>query len=153
MAQNMQGVRIKFAVRGESIRKETCFELSNVNSILVFILHQFCDVWLCYIFVTFSHGGMWFLELLNWFRFILERGVLLQEHIVIGTPGTAVDWSTRFKAIDLKKLVVFVLDEADVMIDQQGHHDQSIRIQQYVIILCTLQWQFQDLVRGDEMNS
>lgn len=86
MAQNMQGVRIKFAVRGENI----------------------------------------------------QRGALLQDHIVIGTPGTAVDWSTRFRAIDLKKIVVFVLDEADVMIDQQGHHDQSIRIQQCLSKECQI---------------
>ena len=31
-----------------------------------------------------------------------------------------------FKMIDLKKVNVFVLYEADVMIDTQGHQDQSI---------------------------
>jgi len=57
------------------------------------------------------------------------KGQKLTDHIVIGTPGTLLDWCTRFKMIDLKKINVFVLDEADVMIDTQGHQDQSIRVQ------------------------
>ncbi|XP_071380498.1 ATP-dependent RNA helicase DDX19A isoform X1 [Centroberyx affinis] len=59
----------------------------------------------------------------------MERGTKLQEQIVIGTPGTVLDWCTKFKIIDPKKISVFVLDEADVMIATQGHQDQSIRIQ------------------------
>jgi superfamily II DNA/RNA helicase len=53
----------------------------------------------------------------------------LQEQIVIGTPGTMLDWCIKFKFIDPKMIKVFVLDEADVMIATQGHQDQSIRIQ------------------------
>lgn len=56
----------------------------------------------------------------------------LQEQIVIGTPGTMLDWCSKFKFIDPKKIKVFVLDEADVMIATQGHQDQSIRIQRSV---------------------
>lgn len=48
---------------------------------------------------------------------------------MIGTPGTMSDWLTKKKVIDPKKVRVFVLDEADVMIGMQGHQDQSIRIQ------------------------
>ena len=48
---------------------------------------------------------------------------------MIGTPGTVLDWGIKLRVIDLKKVRVFVLDEADVMIDTQGHQDQSIRIQ------------------------
>ncbi|ELT87428.1 hypothetical protein CAPTEDRAFT_209158 [Capitella teleta] len=59
----------------------------------------------------------------------LTRGQLIDPHIVIGTPGTVLDWSTKFKVFDLKKIRVFVLDEADVMIATQGHQDQSIRVQ------------------------
>lgn len=59
----------------------------------------------------------------------VQRGMKLQEQIVIGTPGTMLDWCTKFKFIDPKKIKVFVLDEADVMIATQGHQDQSIRIQ------------------------
>uniref|UniRef100_A0A8C6TZK3 RNA helicase n=1 Tax=Neogobius melanostomus TaxID=47308 RepID=A0A8C6TZK3_9GOBI len=57
------------------------------------------------------------------------RGVVLEEQIVVGTPGTLMDWCIKFKVIDPKKISVFVLDEADVMIATQGHQDQSIRIQ------------------------
>lgn len=59
---------------------------------------------------------------------IVERGNKLQEQIVIGTPGTVLDWCTKYKLIDPKKINMFVLDEADVMIATQGHRDQSIRI-------------------------
>ena len=47
--------------------------------------------------------------------------------ICAGTPGKALDWSLKFRFLDLKKISVFVLDEADVMIATQGHQDQSIR--------------------------
>lgn len=57
------------------------------------------------------------------------RGIVLEEQIVIGTPGTLLDWCTKLKVLDPKKITVFVLDEADVMIATQGHQDQSIRIQ------------------------
>lgn len=59
----------------------------------------------------------------------MQRGIKLQEQIVIGTPGTMLDWCTKLKFIDPKKIKVFVLDEADVMIATQGHQDHSIRIQ------------------------
>ncbi|XP_072552956.1 ATP-dependent RNA helicase DDX19A [Salminus brasiliensis] len=59
----------------------------------------------------------------------MERGSKIQEQIVIGTPGTVLDWFIKFKLMDPKKIRVFVLDEADVMIATQGHQDQSIRIQ------------------------
>lgn len=58
----------------------------------------------------------------------LDRGTKLTEQIVVGTPGTMLDWAQKFKFFDMKKIKVFVLDEADVMIDTQGHHDQSIRL-------------------------
>lgn len=59
----------------------------------------------------------------------VQRGTQLQEQVVVGTPGTMLDWCLKFKFIDPKKIKVFVLDEADVMIATQGHQDQSIRIQ------------------------
>lgn len=59
----------------------------------------------------------------------VERGQKTSEQIVIGTPGTVLDWCSKLKFIDPKKIKVFVLDEADVMIATQGHQDQSIRIQ------------------------
>lgn len=57
-----------------------------------------------------------------------KRGAMLEEQIVIGTPGTLLDWCIKYKVIDPKKIIVMVLDEADVMIATQGHQDQSIRI-------------------------
>jgi superfamily II DNA/RNA helicase len=39
---------------------------------------------------------------------------------VIGTPGTVEDWCRKMKIIDLKKLRMFVIDEADVMISLPG---------------------------------
>lgn len=58
----------------------------------------------------------------------ISQGTKLTEHIIIGTPGKIMDWGLKFRAFDLKKIRVFVLDEADVMIATQGHHDQCIRI-------------------------
>lgn len=60
---------------------------------------------------------------------MVQRNTELHEQVIIGTPGTAFDWSCpRVNVFSLKKLKVFVLDEADVMIDQQGHQDICIRI-------------------------
>jgi superfamily II DNA/RNA helicase len=62
----------------------------------------------------------------------VERGQELNAQVIIGTPGTAFDWSSpRVNCYSLKKLKVFILDEADVMIDQQGHQDICIRIVKY----------------------
>ncbi|KAM0733862.1 DEAD-box helicase Dbp80 [Formica fusca] len=52
----------------------------------------------------------------------------ITEHIIIGTPGKVLDWGHKFKYFDLRRISVFVLDEADVMIATQGHQDQCIRI-------------------------
>ncbi len=38
-------------------------------------------------------------------------------------------WHICTQVVDPSKIVMFVLDEADVMIDQQGQQDQTIRIQ------------------------
>uniref|UniRef100_A0A0K2T7Y8 RNA helicase n=1 Tax=Lepeophtheirus salmonis TaxID=72036 RepID=A0A0K2T7Y8_LEPSM len=59
----------------------------------------------------------------------IPRGSKITDHIIIGTPGKTMDWAIKFKFFDIKKVKVFVLDEADVMIAMQGHQDQSIRIQ------------------------
>lgn len=67
--------------------------------------------------------------------YTVERGQKISEQIVIGTPGTVLDWCSKLKFIDPKKIRVFVLDEADVMIATQGHQDQSIRIQRYSLPL------------------
>lgn len=66
------------------------------------------------------------------------RGEQLEDHIIIGTPGTVMDWCQRYKALPLEKLKVFVLDEADVMISMQGHQDQSTRIQKRLSSTCQM---------------
>ncbi|XP_035229538.1 ATP-dependent RNA helicase DDX19A-like [Stegodyphus dumicola] len=59
---------------------------------------------------------------------VLQRGEKITAHFMIGTPGKVYDWAMRYKFFDLRKIKVFVLDEADVMISTQGYQDQSIRI-------------------------
>jgi len=68
----------------------------------------------------------------------LPRGTKITDHIIIGTPGKVLDWSIKFKFFDLKKITVFVLDEADVMIATQGHQDQSIRIHKNLSPSCQM---------------
>lgn len=67
--------------------------------------------------------------MLKFFFYILAaRGSKCTDHIIIGTPGSLLDWILRHRSFDPKKISIFVFDEADVMISQQGHQDQSIRI-------------------------
>lgn len=68
----------------------------------------------------------------------LGRGEKVSSHIIIGTPGTLLDWILKFRAFDPRKIKVFVLDEADVMIDTQGHKDQSIRIHKLLPKVCQM---------------
>ncbi|XP_014649249.1 PREDICTED: ATP-dependent RNA helicase DDX25 isoform X2 [Ceratotherium simum simum] len=68
----------------------------------------------------------------------IPRGTDVTKQIVIGTPGTVLDWCFKRKLIDLTKIRVFVLDEADVMIDTQGFSDQSIRIQRALSSECQM---------------
>lgn len=68
----------------------------------------------------------------------VSKGEQLTDHLIIGTPGTVMDWAIKFRAIPLKKLKVFVLDEADVMISMQGHQDQSTRIQRELSRECQM---------------
>lgn len=58
-----------------------------------------------------------------------HRGMEITEHVIIGTPGKLMDLGLRYMAFDLTRVRVFVLDEADVMIDTQGHRNQSMKIQ------------------------
>ncbi|NWI95008.1 DDX25 helicase, partial [Pitta sordida] len=58
----------------------------------------------------------------------IPKGMVLEEQIIIGTPGTTLDWCFKYRILDLSKIILFVLDEADIMIDTQGLSSQSIRI-------------------------
>jgi len=66
----------------------------------------------------------------------LARGTQITAQIIVGTPGTTVDWIFKLKFFDPKKLKAFVLDEADVMVSQQGHQDQSTRIKKVLSTQC-----------------
>ncbi|KAH0585246.1 RNA helicase required for poly(A+) mRNA export [Termitomyces sp. 'cryptogamus'] len=51
----------------------------------------------------------------------------ITAHIIVGTPGTMADLMRR-RVIDLSEIKVFVLDEADNMLDQDGLGDQTLRV-------------------------
>ena len=66
----------------------------------------------------------------------IPRGSKINDHIVIGTPGKVLDWALKFRFFDVKKIRVFVLDEADVMIATQGHQGLLLtRALKYEIII------------------
>ncbi|XP_058050377.1 ATP-dependent RNA helicase DDX25 [Ahaetulla prasina] len=68
----------------------------------------------------------------------VPRGTSIREQIIIGTPGTLLDWCFKLKLFNLKNIKVYVLDEADVMIDKQNFLDQSVRIQRALSPDCQL---------------
>jgi len=57
----------------------------------------------------------------------IERGQPLNAHLVIGTPGKVVDWLKR-RIINSKTIKVFVLDEADNMVAENGFRANSLVI-------------------------
>ena len=56
------------------------------------------------------------------------RGQLLSESIVIGTPGTIEEWCNRRRVINLSRLRMFCIDEADVMIDTEGFQQACVNL-------------------------
>ncbi|XP_037956332.1 DEAD-box helicase Dbp80-like isoform X2 [Teleopsis dalmanni] len=58
----------------------------------------------------------------------VPRSTQLNQQIVIGTPGKVMDWGTKYKCFDLKKIRVFILDEADTMVSTQGHRGHCLRV-------------------------
>jgi ATP-dependent RNA helicase DDX19/DBP5 len=51
----------------------------------------------------------------------------IDAHLVVGTPGKIVDWLKR-KLLNPKSIKVFVLDEADNMVEEGGHRANSLLI-------------------------
>ncbi|NXN10697.1 DDX25 helicase, partial [Indicator maculatus] len=68
----------------------------------------------------------------------VRQGTVSKEQIVVGTPGTTLDWCFKLKVVDLQRIRLFVLDEADIMIDTQGLSYQSIRIQRALPKSCQM---------------
>jgi ATP-dependent RNA helicase DDX19/DBP5 len=57
----------------------------------------------------------------------LRRNEAVQAQIIVGTPGSVGDVIKR-RHLPVQAVKIFVLDEADNMLDQDGLGDQSIRI-------------------------
>ena len=55
----------------------------------------------------------------------IEKGQKCNAHVIVGTPGKIVDWLKR-KIIVTKNIKVFVLDEADNMVEEGGHRANSL---------------------------
>ena len=66
-----------------------------------------------------------------------ERNKPITANIVVGTPGTVLDLIRR-KMLNLGSIKVFVLDEADNMLDKQGLGDQCIRVKKFLPKTCQL---------------
>jgi superfamily II DNA/RNA helicase len=60
----------------------------------------------------------------------VERGSTVTAQIVVGTPGR-VESLVKKRILDLRALSIFVLDEADVMIDEGGMRERSLSIKKY----------------------
>ncbi|KAF9514933.1 hypothetical protein BS47DRAFT_1484792 [Hydnum rufescens UP504] len=61
----------------------------------------------------------------------VAKGASLKQHIIVGTPGTLTDLIRR-RSIDTAHVKIFVVDEADNMLDQQGLGDQTLRVKNSV---------------------
>ncbi|MCO5614731.1 hypothetical protein L7F22_069015 [Adiantum nelumboides] len=57
----------------------------------------------------------------------VKRGEKVDAHLIVGTPGKTFDL-IKSRSIDTSNMKVFVLDEADNMLDQQSLGEQSIRV-------------------------
>ncbi|KFA64700.1 hypothetical protein S40285_07136 [Stachybotrys chlorohalonatus IBT 40285] len=55
------------------------------------------------------------------------RNEPVHASVIVGTPGTTMDLIRR-KQLDVSKLKLLVIDEADNMLDQQGLGDQCLRV-------------------------
>ncbi|CAO3624388.1 unnamed protein product [Cunninghamella echinulata] len=58
----------------------------------------------------------------------VRRGAAIDGQVIVGTPGSVMDAIKR-RVLPTRNITLYVLDEADNMLDQDGLGDQSIRIQ------------------------
>ncbi|VEU42648.1 unnamed protein product [Pseudo-nitzschia multistriata] len=65
----------------------------------------------------------------------IDKSVGVNAHMVIGTPGKVVDWLKR-RIINSKTIKVFVLDEADNMVGEDGHRANSLLIKKTLTRSC-----------------
>ncbi|KAK4058052.1 RNA helicase required for poly(A+) mRNA export [Microbotryomycetes sp. JL221] len=67
-------------------------------------------------------------------RDTIRRGMpKVQSQVIIGTPGTIIDMVVKSRVLDLKQVKVFVLDEADNMLDQGTMGEQSIQVKNLIM--------------------
>ena len=59
----------------------------------------------------------------------------VNAHVVVGTPGKVVDWLKR-KFLKPKTIKVFVLDEADTMVEEKGFRANSLLIKKQLAKTC-----------------
>ncbi|KAI6205564.1 hypothetical protein M3Y94_00806700 [Aphelenchoides besseyi] len=64
---------------------------------------------------------------------IAQSNVQLTEQLIIATPGKLSDFLLKYRVIDARNIICFVVDEADIMLMQQGYRDISIRIHNEII--------------------
>ena len=64
-----------------------------------------------------------------------DKNTGLDAHLVVGTPGKIVEWLKR-KVINPRTIKVFVLDEADNMVEEGGHRANSILIKSHMPKMC-----------------
>ncbi|KAG0130083.1 P-loop containing nucleoside triphosphate hydrolase protein, partial [Tuber indicum] len=62
---------------------------------------------------------------------MVKCGQRIDTHIVVGTPGTVLDLIQR-KKLPVEHLKVFVLDDADIMLDLQGLSEQCLRVRRII---------------------
>ncbi|CCE64945.1 hypothetical protein TPHA_0J01230 [Tetrapisispora phaffii CBS 4417] len=60
-----------------------------------------------------------------------EKNKGINAQIIVGTPGTVLDLMRR-KMLNVSRVKVYVLDEADNMLDKQGLGDQCIRVKKFL---------------------
>ncbi|CAG8592772.1 12812_t:CDS:10 [Ambispora leptoticha] len=66
-----------------------------------------------------------------------DRTQKINSHLIVGTPGTLTEM-IRKRLVDPKNVKIFVLDEADNMLDQQSLGDQSIRLKNMMPQSCQI---------------
>lgn len=61
----------------------------------------------------------------------VARGEQIQAQVVVGTPGR-VEGLIKKKQLDTRHIKIFVLDEADVMVSEDGMRDRSVAIKKMI---------------------
>ncbi|CAO3657876.1 unnamed protein product [Umbelopsis ramanniana] len=79
-----------------------------------------------------------------------KRNVKMDAQLIVGTPGTTMDLTQR-RQLETRHVRIFVLDEADNMLDQNGLGDHSIRVRNMMPKTCQIvlfSATFPDVVRS-----